>query len=58
MKLKRILPLLFIVFSCLNVYGKAEDTDGKKRETNYVIPIIAGALGGIALALWLRRRKG
>ena len=28
------------------------------RKPNYFIPVIAGAVGGILLALWLRRRKG
>lgn len=35
----------------------AKTTEEAPRKTNYWLPILGGAVMGIALALWLKRKK-
>jgi len=35
----------------------AKSTEEASRKTNYWLPIVGGAVMGIALALWLKRKK-
>jgi LPXTG-motif cell wall-anchored protein len=46
--------ILLLALSMLNYSSAAGPPAGK---TNYAFPIIAGAILGIALALWLKRKK-
>jgi len=46
--------ILLLAFSVLNFLSAA---GSGSRQPNYVLPIIAGAILGIGLALWLKRKK-
>lgn len=41
----------------LHVAGADIPVKQAEKEVNYVIPIVGGAILGIGLAIWLRRKK-
>jgi LPXTG-motif cell wall-anchored protein len=60
MKSKSWLAMLWVILASilpLAAENSSNPTETATRKTNYWLPIVGGAVMGIALALWLKRKK-